>query len=231
MYNFPKQWPGAQSDPLGPRYSEWSQQMSSQADTPFDHAEEPYRKPIQGSRDLNISMYNIDDFKLIPIIFGGIVGAYYHLDEFAHAFSSSKNAFAIHTVISKGIHDQYNVWIPKQEDKELATLMAKAYLNSLNINQKTGDNNVDLYNLNSSVVDAALPPMLAKLKMDRERLLMIDRVPTPISLPVNVSNKGLDGRSVHDVSSGRFLPLADYFPETDPRKSPFVSAADYLQGW
>jgi hypothetical protein len=54
------------------------------------------------------------------------------------------------------------------------------------------------------VINAITPRALMNLKAQIAYLPLIDRVATPLPLPVNLSNKGIDGKSGYDL--GRFLP-------------------------
>lgn len=216
MQNFPRQWPGPRDDPQGERYAQWSQQKAPGMETPFVEAYEPqYVPPLSQPQPNNVSAYSVEDFYEYPSLFYEASKHKFKLDELGLKFSDPKNVFAIHRELSKEIHKQYNIWIAKQETTQLFEVMYKAYINFFNLNHRTGDLEEDLYNLNVQVIKVCLDNMLPRLAMLIRQVSMIDRVAIPNPLPVNVSNKGLDGRNSQDLSSVIFLPLAELQPPPD----------------
>lgn len=222
--NFPRQWPGPADDPQGARYSQWSSEKASVSETPFVQAYESARI-FRGNQPQpnNESQYSVSDFAAFPQYFYDYTKHKFPLDELGKRFSDPRNVFAIHRELSKAIHKQYNIWIAKQDDTQLAEVMIKAYLNFFNINHRTGDLEEDLYNLNVSVIKVCVDSMLAKLSLQIKQLMMIDRVAIPNPIPVNTSNRGLDGRSVMEMDRLRFLPLAELQPPPRPSMSPFFA--------
>jgi len=214
MQNFPRQWPGPTADPQGARYAQWSQEKAAIAPTPFVEAYQPARLPPLGTRPQpdNVSAYSVDDFNIIRQYFYDNTKHRFRLDELGLRFSDPRNCFAIHREISKAIHDKYNIWIAKQDDKEFGETMLRAYINFFNINHRTGDLEEDLYNLNVMVIKRCIDTMLPKLELLIKQLLEIDRVPVPNPLPTNVNNRGLDGRSNIEMDRVLFLPLAEIQP-------------------
>lgn len=154
--------------------------------------------------------YGVEDFKEIPKIFDDLNKHYFCIDRFGKIFSSPTNAFSIHREISKQLFNLYQVWIPKQEDTEFAQILSNAYRDFMNINRKTGNDETDLYNLNVSVIEATIPIMISNIELSKKRLNIIDKIPTPITLPQAMNTKGIDGRSVHDLS--QFFTPIGYFP-------------------
>jgi hypothetical protein len=219
MQNFPRQWPGLASDPQGARYAEWSATTAPGVATPFVEPYEPaYLQPLGTEpQPDNVSEYSVQDFEIYPTLFYEATKRAFPLDELGKRFCAPENVFAIHRELSLAVHEKFHIWIAKQNDTQLSEVMIKAYISFFNINHRTGDLEEDLYNLNVMVIKSCIGPMLSKLSMQIKQLMEIDRVAVPGPRPVNVSNRGLDGRSVFELDRFRFLPLAEILPEPDTR--------------
>lgn len=213
MNNFPRQWPGPSSDPQGARYAQWSQVKAPIVDTPFVEAYQPdYVPRVTQLQPNNVSSYGVEDFVMFPDLFWEASRHQFPLDELGKRFSDPRNVFAIHRELSKAVHEKFNIWIAKQDNNQLFEVMYRAYINFFNIQHRTGDLEEDLFNLNSTVIKVSVDNMLANLSLLIKQVSMIDRVPVPGPLPVNVNNKGLDGRNSQDLTPYIFLPMAELQP-------------------
>lgn len=182
--------------PYGCREPGWRGQYGGPFGTP---EQDPQQNPCNGG----ISIYSVEDFQDVPVYFAGVLKHNYALEPLAMVFSSPENAYRIHREISRQIYEQTQINIAKQESQVLAAVMSQAFI-GYRTRYKTNDIQEDITYLNNLVIAALVPRALANLKQQMAYLPLIDRVAQPIPLPVNLSKKGLDGRSGYDL--GRFLP-------------------------
>ena len=163
----------------------------------------PQQDPAQNPCHPGYSFYGPEDFKDVTVYFAGHLHHKYELEPLAMVFASAENAYRIHKEVGRIIYEQMHVHIAKQDNAALAAVMANAFI-GYRTRYKRNDLHEDITYLNSMVVAALTPRAMSNLGQQQAYLALVDRVALPIPLPVNVSNKGIDGRSGYDL--GRFLP-------------------------
>ena len=163
----------------------------------------PEQDPAQNACHPGYSYYTVDDFRDVPVYFAKLMQHQYELEPLAMVFSSAENAYRIHREIGRIIYEQMHMHIAKQDTAVLAMVMYRAF-EGYRVRFKRNNMQEDVDYLNSLVIANLTPRALELLKAQVAYGSLIDRVAQPIPLPVNVSNKGIDGRSTYDI--GRYLP-------------------------
>lgn len=198
-HNKPYGGAGTPDRPYGERYAG----VYGNYGPPPAAPEYPELDPARNPCHPGYSEYSKEDFRDVPVLFAQLMKHKYQLEPLAIAFASAENAYRLHRAVSDVVYEQYNQWIAKQDNFVLAMTMFKAY-EGYRVRYKTGNLEEDVDYLNNLVLDVLVPRAQANLRVDIAYLTTNLRVAQPIPLPVNLSQKGQDGKSGYNLT--RFLP-------------------------
>jgi|UniRef100_A0A6C0J8G9 hypothetical protein len=109
-------------------------------------------------------------------------------DILSNAFFSKRNINCIQKQIEKSILDKTNYTIGRQSDLQLQIIMRSIYLQySKNLNC---DYTNQIKDLNKKVTDFSVDRIVIEISQFLEYRKEVSKIPTPISLPTNLSNAG-----------------------------------------
>jgi len=117
-------------------------------------------------------------------------------------FASPENAFLLHKKLSEVIQQKFGIWITQQPNIHLGLIMANTYRSYLPYS--TGNIQKDMERLNRTALEGIIPQVSQALNSLIYYVRTVDRNPYPaIERPVNVNNRGANGKNSHNVF--RFL--------------------------